>query len=108
MAPTPSVRLTAPHALVAVANATTGADMLYIVSDSNVIHVLDTNAGTIVFKWSCCLLLEECGAVVAALVGDRAGVTRVWQRQSFERLHTLNSVFIRVHRIPILTPTLHC
>ncbi len=78
MAPTPSVRLTAPHALVAVANATTGADMLYIVSDSNVIHVLDTNAGTIVFKWSCCfpVLLEECGAVVAALVGDRAGVMR--------------------------------
>ena len=43
--PTPQSRLTSPHALTVQFNGSTQSDVLYIVSDANVVHTLDTAHG---------------------------------------------------------------
>lgn len=52
LVPTPNVNLTSPHALTVVTNASTGADVLYIVSDASVVHRLNTATG------ACCICIN--------------------------------------------------
>ncbi|MDR3742238.1 MAG: hypothetical protein P4L40_24745 [Terracidiphilus sp.] len=48
VSPTPSLHLLSPHA-VAVALSVNGTDVLYIVSDANVVHILDVAKGALLF-----------------------------------------------------------